>query len=251
MRTKSATSRAILGEAGPLAGYVTAGVLHNVVRLHGLPRRGVGPGDGMPLSEGGSVGCRRVRVAGTGECRTPGSVQNPPQINRDRPDRPRYPGMRTKPATCRAIRGGKRGRLAGYVTAGAQFTYLAPVLTDVTGLGAGWVPVMLALFGLGSFAGVTLAGRYADRRDPPIGIRCRGHLVARLVRVRPDRVRPGRGRRTGRRPRAVVVRGRLDADLVRPLCRLGIAPSWPAASPPHPSTSAPPSARSSAVPRSL
>jgi DHA1 family chloramphenicol resistance protein-like MFS transporter len=61
---------------------------------------------------------------------------------------------------------GKRGRLAGYVTAGAQFTYLAPVLTDVTGLGVGWVPMMLALFGLGSFAGVTLAGRYADRRDP-------------------------------------------------------------------------------------
>jgi predicted MFS family arabinose efflux permease len=31
--------------------------------------------------------------------------------------------------------------------------------------GAGWVPVMLALFGLGSFAGVTVAGRYADRRE--------------------------------------------------------------------------------------
>jgi DHA1 family chloramphenicol resistance protein-like MFS transporter len=46
-----------------------------------------------------------------------------------------------------------------------SFTYLAPVVTEVTGLDAGWVPVMLALFGLGSFAGVTLAGRYADRRD--------------------------------------------------------------------------------------
>jgi DHA1 family chloramphenicol resistance protein-like MFS transporter len=46
-----------------------------------------------------------------------------------------------------------------------SFTYLAPVLTDVTGLGDGWVPGMLALFGLGSFAGVTLAGRYADRRE--------------------------------------------------------------------------------------
>ncbi|MFF0269085.1 Cmx/CmrA family chloramphenicol efflux MFS transporter [Kribbella sp. NPDC004536] len=46
-----------------------------------------------------------------------------------------------------------------------SFTYLSPVLTDVTGLGAGWVPVLLALFGLGSFAGVTVAGRYADRRD--------------------------------------------------------------------------------------
>ncbi len=46
-----------------------------------------------------------------------------------------------------------------------SFTYLAPVLTDVTGFGVGWVPMMLTLFGLGSFAGVTLAGRYADRRD--------------------------------------------------------------------------------------
>lgn len=46
-----------------------------------------------------------------------------------------------------------------------SFTYLSPVLTEVTGLGVGWVPPMLALFGLGSFAGVTVAGRYADRRD--------------------------------------------------------------------------------------
>ncbi|MFG1814577.1 Cmx/CmrA family chloramphenicol efflux MFS transporter [Kribbella sp. NPDC049174] len=46
-----------------------------------------------------------------------------------------------------------------------SFTYLAPVLTDVTDLADGWVPVMLALFGLGSFAGVALAGRYADRRE--------------------------------------------------------------------------------------
>ncbi|MEV5963228.1 Cmx/CmrA family chloramphenicol efflux MFS transporter [Kribbella sp. NPDC051952] len=45
-----------------------------------------------------------------------------------------------------------------------SFTYLAPVLTEVTGLRAAWVPLLLALFGLGSFAGVTIAGRYADRR---------------------------------------------------------------------------------------
>ncbi|MEV4263086.1 Cmx/CmrA family chloramphenicol efflux MFS transporter [Kribbella sp. NPDC049584] len=46
-----------------------------------------------------------------------------------------------------------------------SFTYLAPIVTDVTGLGVGWVPLVLALFGLGSFAGVTVAGRYADRGD--------------------------------------------------------------------------------------
>ncbi|KOV65468.1 Cmx/CmrA family chloramphenicol efflux MFS transporter [Streptomyces sp. MMG1121] len=48
------------------------------------------------------------------------------------------------------------------------FTYLAPLATDVTGLGAGWVPGVLALFGAGAFAGVTSAGRLADRRHLPV-----------------------------------------------------------------------------------
>ncbi len=44
------------------------------------------------------------------------------------------------------------------------FSYLEPLLTRETGLGAGCVPVALALFGAGSFAGVTVAGRFADAR---------------------------------------------------------------------------------------
>ncbi|WP_370941923.1 Cmx/CmrA family chloramphenicol efflux MFS transporter [Amycolatopsis sp. cg5] len=44
-----------------------------------------------------------------------------------------------------------------------SFTYLAPVITTVTGLSSGWVPAALALFGVGSFAGVNLGGRLADR----------------------------------------------------------------------------------------
>ncbi|MFD4692602.1 Cmx/CmrA family chloramphenicol efflux MFS transporter [Streptomyces sp. NPDC058463] len=44
------------------------------------------------------------------------------------------------------------------------FSYLEPLVTRVTGLGAGWVPAVLALFGVGSFAGVALAGRIADAR---------------------------------------------------------------------------------------
>ncbi|MGN9761417.1 Cmx/CmrA family chloramphenicol efflux MFS transporter [Streptomyces sp. SD31] len=43
------------------------------------------------------------------------------------------------------------------------FTYLAPLVTKVTGLERGWVPVVLALFGAGAFAGVGAAGRFADR----------------------------------------------------------------------------------------
>ncbi|MFJ3162625.1 Cmx/CmrA family chloramphenicol efflux MFS transporter [Streptomyces kanasensis] len=46
----------------------------------------------------------------------------------------------------------------------AGFTFLAPVVTDAAGLGELWVPVALVLFGAGSFAGVTVAGRLSDRR---------------------------------------------------------------------------------------
>ncbi|MDX2294128.1 MULTISPECIES: Cmx/CmrA family chloramphenicol efflux MFS transporter [Streptomyces] len=52
--------------------------------------------------------------------------------------------------------------LVNAATFGA-FTFLAPVVTGPAGLSAPWVSVALVLFGAGSFAGVTLAGRFADR----------------------------------------------------------------------------------------
>ncbi|MEV0125421.1 Cmx/CmrA family chloramphenicol efflux MFS transporter [Streptomyces sp. NPDC050703] len=61
--------------------------------------------------------------------------------------------------------------LLGALVNGATFctfTYLAPLVTEVTGLGSGWVPAVLALFGTGSFAGVSLAGRVADARPLPL-----------------------------------------------------------------------------------
>ncbi|MGW7052127.1 Cmx/CmrA family chloramphenicol efflux MFS transporter [Streptomyces sp. NPDC054887] len=42
------------------------------------------------------------------------------------------------------------------------FSYLAPLLTDVAGLEAGWVPTVLALFGIGALVGTTVGGRVAD-----------------------------------------------------------------------------------------
>ncbi|MBT2398501.1 Cmx/CmrA family chloramphenicol efflux MFS transporter [Streptomyces sp. ISL-100] len=42
------------------------------------------------------------------------------------------------------------------------FSYLAPLLTDVAGLDSGWVPTVLALFGIGALAGTTVGGRVAD-----------------------------------------------------------------------------------------
>lgn len=43
-----------------------------------------------------------------------------------------------------------------------SFTYLAPTLTDITGFDSRWVPLLLGVFGLGSFIGVTIGGRLAD-----------------------------------------------------------------------------------------
>ncbi|MGY2062792.1 MFS transporter, partial [Nocardia gipuzkoensis] len=45
----------------------------------------------------------------------------------------------------------------------AAFTYLGVLVTDVSGAAPQWISVALAGFGIGSFLGVTVAGRYADR----------------------------------------------------------------------------------------
>ncbi|MEV0368291.1 Cmx/CmrA family chloramphenicol efflux MFS transporter [Streptomyces sp. NPDC050636] len=61
--------------------------------------------------------------------------------------------------------------LLGALVNGATFctfTYLAPLLTTTTGIGSAWMPAMLALFGLGSFLGVTIGGRMADARPVPL-----------------------------------------------------------------------------------
>ncbi|MFI7384509.1 Cmx/CmrA family chloramphenicol efflux MFS transporter [Streptomyces sp. NPDC049813] len=76
----------------------------------------------------------------------------------------------------RELRALRRPRLLAVLLLGAlvngatfcTFTYLAPLATEVTGLGAGRVPVLLALFGLGSFAGVQAAGRLSDARPLPV-----------------------------------------------------------------------------------
>lgn len=43
------------------------------------------------------------------------------------------------------------------------FTFLAPVATDLAGLDDDTVPLVLALFGVGAFVGVSTVGRFADR----------------------------------------------------------------------------------------
>ena len=45
----------------------------------------------------------------------------------------------------------------------AVYSYVKPLLTDVTGLDVGLVPLVLALYGVGMTAGTLLGGRLADR----------------------------------------------------------------------------------------
>ena len=54
----------------------------------------------------------------------------------------------------------------------ALFTYIAPVLTDVSGIASGFVPWLLLIFGIGSTVGVLAGGRLSDWKLMPslIGI---------------------------------------------------------------------------------
>jgi DHA1 family chloramphenicol resistance protein-like MFS transporter len=67
------------------------------------------------------------------------------------------------------------GALVNAATFGT-FTFLAPIVTDVAGLDPLWVSVVLVLFGLGSFVGVTVAGRLSDQR-PGVVVAVGGPLL--------------------------------------------------------------------------
>ncbi|WP_218018108.1 MFS transporter [Sphingomonas azotifigens] len=63
----------------------------------------------------------------------------------------------------------------------AVYTFIGPLVTDVAGLERGWIPLALALFGLGMTAGNLLGGRIADG-DPVRGIAI-GYGAALLVLI--------------------------------------------------------------------
>lgn len=69
--------------------------------------------------------------------------------------------------------------LAALVNAGtfATLTFLAPIVTDTADLSQWWVSAALVLFGVGSFAGVTAAGRLSDARPRLIIVAGGGILV--------------------------------------------------------------------------
>lgn len=90
-----------------------------------------------------------------------------------RPDAPQpaHPAAAPNTGVRRELRALREPRLLVTLLLGAlvngatfcSFTYLAPLLTEVAGFADGWVPGLLALFGLGSFLGTAAAGRLADR----------------------------------------------------------------------------------------
>lgn len=75
------------------------------------------------------------------------------------------PSLRAELALLRTPRLALAMTVAALVNAGtfAVFTFLAPIVTEVAGLPDAAVPLALVLFGIGSFLGVTIAGRFADR----------------------------------------------------------------------------------------
>ena len=63
----------------------------------------------------------------------------------------------------------------------AAITYIAPMMTDVTGYADGSVTWLLVLFGLGMVAGNLIGGRFADRRLMPMLCTALGALAVVLA----------------------------------------------------------------------
>ncbi|MEV5141712.1 Cmx/CmrA family chloramphenicol efflux MFS transporter, partial [Streptomyces syringium] len=59
-----------------------------------------------------------------------------------------------------------------------SFSYLAPLLTEVSGVPESWVPAVLSLYGVGALVGLTIGGRTADARPFPTLFIGLGGLVA-------------------------------------------------------------------------
>ncbi|MFF8607106.1 Cmx/CmrA family chloramphenicol efflux MFS transporter [Streptomyces sp. NPDC015346] len=84
-------------------------------------------------------------------------------VREDEPDRPALRAELARLGSPRLMLVMLLGALVNAATF-AGFTFLAPLVTDTAGLAEQWIPLVLVLFGVGSFVGVTLAGRFSDRR---------------------------------------------------------------------------------------
>jgi DHA1 family chloramphenicol resistance protein-like MFS transporter len=85
-------------------------------------------------------------------------------VTEDRPDRARPPRVSDELRTMANPRLWLAYGTTALVTASllVVFSYVAPLLTGPTGLSAGWVPAVLALYGVGALVGIAIGGRTAD-----------------------------------------------------------------------------------------
>jgi DHA1 family chloramphenicol resistance protein-like MFS transporter len=85
-------------------------------------------------------------------------------VAEDRPDRARPPRVSDELRTMANPRLWLAYGTTALVTASllVVFSYVAPLLTGPTGLPAGWVPAVLALYGVGALVGIAIGGRTAD-----------------------------------------------------------------------------------------
>jgi predicted MFS family arabinose efflux permease len=70
--------------------------------------------------------------------------------------------------------------LLGYGGVFTSYVYVAPQITDVTGMKPGWITPMLLLFGAGLFVGNHLGGKLADRNLPVAVMLTLGSLAVSL-----------------------------------------------------------------------
>ncbi len=98
-----------------------------------------------------------VAAAGLGLGLKRGALGRPMDVGHA-PLQPELAALRSRPLITVIV-------LAALVNAGTftALTYLAPVITDTAGLPEAWVALSLMFFGLGSWLGVTVAGRLSDR----------------------------------------------------------------------------------------
>lgn len=76
---------------------------------------------------------------------------------------------------------GASDRRAEYRIAFAAFSYVAPLITEVSGLSSGLMTPLLMLFGLGLVAGNLIGGHYADRAQVATLLTAQAALFLTLV----------------------------------------------------------------------
>ena len=121
---------------------------------------------GVPIGTWLGQAPRLARDVLGGGRRGPAGAGHHPGAGAARRRRAREDGLARRPAAMgrRSVLLGLLTTVLGYGGVFAVFTYIAPLLTQITGFDKGAVPPILLVFGGGLVAGNILGGKLADRR---------------------------------------------------------------------------------------